>query len=120
MKYAGGLKYAGKDYFTNSWGTKKLANYGFANRSGNCYVYAATLTELAYAMGYDAHQVRGCIRLSWGWGNNHSWVEIYKDGKTYVCDPAGLNQLGMDHAYMFHYGDKGTWMYKDQFEIIYE
>ena len=119
MKYAGNLTYAGKDKFSNSWGTYKLANYGFANHSGNCYVYAAVLTELAYAMGYDAHQVRGCIRLSWGWGNNHSWVEIYKDGKTYVCDPAGLHQLGWNNAYMFQYGQKGTWMYKDQFEIVY-
>ena len=120
MKYAGGLTYQGKDYFTDAWGTKRLANYGFSNSAGNCYVYAAVFAELAYAMGYDAHHVRGSIRLSWGWGNNHSWVEIYKDDQVYVCDPAGLAQLGWSHAYMFHYGDKGTWMYKDPYDIIYE
>jgi len=119
MKYAGGLKYTGKNSFTDAMGTYKLANYGFSTHSGNCYVYAATLTELAYAMGYDVRQVRGCIRLSWGWGNNHSWVEIKKDGKTYVCDPAGLHQLGWNNAYMFQYGQKGTWMYKDPYEIKY-
>ena len=119
MKYAGGLTYSGRNTFTDSWGTYKLANYGISNHSGNCYVYAAVFTELAYAMGYDAHQVRGSIRLSWGWGNNHSWVEIKKGGKTYVCDPAGLHQLGWNNAYMFQYGQKGTWMYKDQYEIVY-
>ena len=120
MKYAGGLTYTGRNVFSDSWGTYKLANHGFATHSGNCYVYAATLTELAYAMGYDVRQVRGCVRLSSGWGNNHSWVEIKKNGKTYVCDPAGLARLGWNGAYMFHYGQKGTWMYKDPYEIRYK
>ena len=120
MKYAGSLYYTGRNVFSDSWGTYRLANHGFATRSGNCYVYAATFTELAYAMGYDVRQVRGSVRLGSGWGNNHSWVEIKKKGKTYVCDPAGLHRLGWSGAYMFHYGQKGTWMYKDQYEIRYK
>ena len=46
MKYAGSLYYTGRNVFSDSWGTYRLANHGFATRSGNCYVYAATLTEL--------------------------------------------------------------------------
>ena len=63
-------------------------------------------------MGYDAHQVTGYVQITTGWGP-HSWVEIDMDGETYVFEPDGLRILGMDHTYMFHYGDKGTWKYAD-------
>ena len=82
-------------------GDYRLLNRGGKNRSKDFYIQIRNRTDA------DLRELQ--VK-----------VEIYKDGKTYVCDPAGLNQLGMDHAYMFHYGDKGTWMYKDQFEIIYE
>jgi len=113
MNFAGmKIIYKGKGDFDKSWGTTKLAEYGIQNREGNCYVYAAVFRDLAYSMGYDAHQISGYVKMPDGAGA-HSWVEIDIDGDTYVCDPAGLYQQGMEKAYMFHYKDKGTWVYSD-------
>ena len=110
MKYASSTTYYGRDLFDQTWGSQKLGEYGIRNRRGNCFVYAAILREIAVCMGYDAHQVYGKVRLAEGWGT-HSWVEIDKDGETYVCDPACALRLGTSNAYMFRYGQKGTYMY---------
>ncbi len=113
FRYAGGITYYGRDQFNSSWGSKKLSEYGIRNYQGNCYVYAAVFRELAVCMGYDAHQISGSVGMSGGEGGGHSWVEIDIDGDTFVFDPAGLLRLGMQHAYMFHYRDKGTWVYQN-------
>jgi hypothetical protein len=60
---------------------------------GNCYRFAALFCWLARAYGYDARVVSGSVpSLSSGWAP-HGWVEIYKDGQVYVCDP------DMENAY---------------------
>jgi hypothetical protein len=60
---------------------------------GNCYRFAALFCWLARAYGYDARVVSGAVpSFSGGWAP-HAWVEIYKDGQVYVCDP------DMENAY---------------------
>ena len=63
---------------------------------------------MAQLLGYDAHQMNGIV-------NNdktrpHSWVEIHKKGKVFICDP----QFQASHhrnGYMIKYKKKGTYRY---------
>jgi hypothetical protein len=113
FKYASGTKYYGRDEFDASWGSEKLAQYGITNRKGNCYVYAATFRDLAYAMGYDVHQISGYVKVVSGKAR-HSWVEIDLDGKTYVYDPAYARRFDdIYYCYQFDYGKKDTYIYVD-------
>ena len=109
--YARNLSYWGYRKFKKSWGTKKLAEYGITHHRGNCYVYAAVFRDIAYAMGYDAHQIGGFVKLRGGNGF-HSWVEIEKDGKILVYDPEHSHwQEDEDASFGFEYGTKGTYIY---------
>lgn len=54
--------------------------------SGNCYRFAALFAHLARALNYNANAISGEILMSGGWGA-HGWVEVYMNGKTYLCDP---------------------------------
>jgi len=107
------LSYWGFRKFKKSWGTKRLAEYGITHHRGNCYVYAAVFRDIAYAMGYDAHQVGGFVKMKSG-NAFHSWVEIDMDGKVLVYDPEHSHwQDDPDASFGFEYGTKGTYMYVD-------
>lgn len=55
---------------------------------GNCYNYSALYGFLLRAMGYDCRIVDGiCSNRNDGKFYHHSWVEVYMDAGTYVCDP---------------------------------
>ncbi|MBO4887923.1 MAG: transglutaminase domain-containing protein [Firmicutes bacterium] len=83
-----------------------FADFGFDQKLGNCYVYAATFTVMARLLGYEARQVDGHI-LDFEY-LHHSWVEIVIDDETYVCDPEFEWQKGMN-GYMKKYGEEGYW-----------
>ena len=55
---------------------------------GNCFNFAGLFTMMARRLGYQAKGVSGWIVLGEGWDpDDHGWVEIVEDGKTYFCDP---------------------------------
>lgn len=103
-------------YASPDVGTDWYAEFGFKNKKGNCYVYAATFCQLARELGYEAYQISGTVPLSDGSEGPHSWVEIIIDGLTYCFDTEACWQYKQSNTdyngYMFKYGDKGTWMYK--------
>ena len=106
------ITYYGKYEFTESWGSGRLAEYGFDNRRGNCFVFAAVFYEFAKVMGFDAHQVSGFVNTRRGGRQAHSWVEIVQNGKVYYCDPE--QKYENDHAaFMREYGAKGLWQTVD-------
>ena len=106
------IEYYGKLVFTESWGSYNLAQQGFNNKTGNCYVMAAVFYEMAKMLGYDVHQIAGGIPLIGGGECPHSWCEVVLDGKAYVCDPDLTKERGND-AYMKPYGSKGIWKYQN-------
>ena len=97
-----------------SLGPRYFADLGFRRHYGDCYVMAACFSEMAKALGYDAHCVFGAVKSNSRPGMNeiHGWVEINMDGVLYVCDPSFHNHGG-GNGYLIHYGDRGTWVYVD-------
>ena len=110
--YAVNIEYYGRSEFDRTWTTKELSEYGIKNRKGNCYVRSAVFCNLAVAMGYDARMITGYVRVAGGYAR-HGWVEIVMDGETFVCDPYVRYRFGLEGSYLFHYGDKGTYMYSE-------
>ena len=97
-----------------SLGPRYFADLGFRRHYGDCYVMAACFSEMAKALGYDAHCVFGAVKSNSRPGMNeiHGWVEINMSDGLYVCDPS-FHDHGGGNGYMIHYGDKGTWVYVD-------
>lgn len=93
-------------------GVNYFANYGFDNRQGNCYVYAACFYKMAKLLGYEAYWVCGHIQTRSGL-QNHGWVEIVQSGQIRVYDPECMSKYPSINAYNFTYGTKGTWKYAD-------
>lgn len=110
--WSAGLAYSGRETYLESWGSDKLAQQGFDQHTGNCYVMAATFYELAQCMGYDAHQIAGAVPSRKGGLTNHSWVEIVEDGQVWVYDPNCTMETGVDRFH-FQYGTPGTWRYSE-------
>ena len=91
--------------------TEWYADYGFTHKKGNCYVMAAMFCEMARTLGYECHQISGRVPLARGGFGPHSWCELVKDGKTYVCDPDFTNETKLN-GLLINYGQKGTWRYE--------
>ena len=106
-----GFKYVTMTLDTSK-GVNYFANYGFDNRSGNCYVYAACFYKMAKLLGYDAYWVCGHIQTRSGL-QNHGWVEIVQNGDVRVYDPECMSKYPSINAYNFYYGKSGTWRYAD-------
>lgn len=115
FKWSVGMTYY-HDEIPISAGSEKLADYGFSNHKGDCYVYAATFYTMAIDLGYDAHQVWGYVPQRGGGKVTHSWVEIEIGGSTYVFDPDFQYATG-SNGFQIHYGQSGTWMYMDYYRI---
>lgn len=107
--WSAGLKYW-RQYYSPNMGTRWYANIGFSQHRGNCYVMAATFTEMARALGYNAHQVVGYVPHIGGGDAPHSWVEIDEKDGTWVYDPNLTNELHLP-GYHFKYGHAKTWRY---------
>ncbi len=117
--FASSLSYSGKTVYTEDWGSYVLAQQGFRNGTGNCYVMAATFYEMARVMDYEVYQIAGFIPLMSGGETAHSWCEIVVDGNVYVCDP-NLTQSRGNDAYMKPYGSAGIWVYQNYHRMLKE
>ena len=107
--WSASLTYWRQSYSPNM-GTRWYANIGFTLHKGNCYVMAGTFTEMARALGYNAHQVVGYVPHRGGGDAPHSWVEIDEADGTWVYDPNLTNEKGLP-AFHFKYGKAKTWRY---------
>ncbi len=103
-------------YVPASNGLRWFADFGFTNNKANCYVYAAMLTEMARAMGYDAHLMGGVVPSVRGGMTVHGWAEITVDGVTRVYDPDFQVETGRN-GFGIWYGQHGTWRYTNYARI---
>lgn len=65
--------------------SKEYAKELYRNGEGNCYRSASLMCWLARRLGYDASVVVGTVPTDHGPGA-HAWVEVEKDGVTYLID----------------------------------
>ena len=65
--------------------SKEYAKELYRNGEGNCYRSASLMCWLARRLGYDARVVVGTVPTDHGRGA-HAWVEVVKDGETYLID----------------------------------
>ncbi|MCD8022344.1 MAG: hypothetical protein LUF30_05030, partial [Lachnospiraceae bacterium] len=79
--------------YTRTYDTADASNLSsfaeqlFANRTGNCYRYAAGFACIAAELGYDVRVVVGQITARAGGLTPHGWTEVCVDGVWYLCDP---------------------------------
>ena len=92
-----------------------FAEYGFRNKSGNCYCMASTFLYMARLLGYEGYLIEGYV-LSGGTQYKHAWTEIVIDGTTYVFDPNFTNETGRN-GYQIMYRQSGTWKYNDYVRV---
>jgi len=105
FNYVAGFRYRTASlYPTGNWAVP-LAHDMLVNNSGNCYRYAALFCCIAKQLGYDATVVSGAVPSVSAGRAPHGWVEIRKDGKTYVCDPCLANSYTGINWYMITYGN---------------
>ena len=90
--------------------TEFYADYGFRNRTGNCYVMASTFYQMAKMLGYEVYFVEGGVMNSRGTYNDHGWTELVLGGTTWVFDPNFTNETGYN-GYQIQYGQRMTWRY---------
>ena len=71
------------------------AEYGLKNRAGDCAVQACSFYVLAKMLGYDAKVINGYVynQTAKTFGA-HTWVELERWGKAYVCDPNFSHEYG--------------------------
>lgn len=98
--------------------TAEYAEYGFKNHRGTCYVFSSVFYELARALGYNANNVKGYVLHKDGRKTDHGWVEIIRNGKTYVCDPEYQYETNYrkqsGYHFMKEYGSKGSLRYEKE------
>ncbi|MCD8015452.1 MAG: hypothetical protein LUG99_20285 [Lachnospiraceae bacterium] len=79
--------------YTRTYDTADASNLSsfaeqlFANRTGNCYRYAAGFACIAAVLGYDVRVNVGQITARAGGLTPHGWDEVCIDGVWYLCDP---------------------------------
>ena len=83
-------------YIADQW----YAVLAFENHQGNCFCYAGAFYQLAKGLGYDAKYVEGKVAMAAGGYGPHGWVEITKDGGTYICDPDMQDEAPRYNFYM--------------------
>lgn len=87
--------------------SENYALYGFQNKKGNCYVYAATFYYLAKGLGYDCSYIEGQVGMASGGYGPHGWVAIYSNGSTYICDPEAQDEAHLSR-YNFYMQPKSS------------
>lgn len=103
FNYVVKMKYIRNDATPRGDWSVPFAKEMYNNKGGNCYRYAALLCWLARGLGYDATAVKGAVLLNTRGRAPHGWVEISKDGKTYVCDPEMTHSLKTYNLFMLTY-----------------
>lgn len=79
-------------YFTDAYET----------RLTNCFGFAATFYWVAKEMGYDVTLKEASVRYRSGNYGPHGWVEVRRNGTTYICDPELEYEKGIN-SYMVTY-----------------
>ena len=96
--YRNGSTWPGGDWCNS------FAKEMFYNGSGNCYRFAALFCVLGRSIGYSMNAISGSHNQH-GTIFPHGWVEVYWDGRTYVCDPDGAHELPQYNWYWVTYGN---------------
>ena len=102
FSYRSGSKY-GKAVFSDKT-TRSMAKEMIQRHSGNCYRFAALFSWLARGLGYKTNVRAGYVPSASGGWAPHGWVEVYVNGKTYVCDPDLAHEMPGHHWFMTTYG----------------
>lgn len=92
MSYRAGSKHWSGRYLSDA----QVRSYGkemLDHRSGNCYRFAALFCCLARGLGYDAEVRTGWVPSLSAGQAPHGWVEIRRNGTTYIYDPDMQNSL---------------------------
>lgn len=111
FNYVTGFRYRTASlYPTGDWAVP-MAKDMLVNNSGNCYRYAALFCCIAKQLGYDANVVSGSVPSVSQGKAPHGWVEIHKNGQTYVCDPCLANSYTSINWYMITYQNAPTTYY---------
>ena len=92
---------------TGNWSVP-FAKEMYKNGGGNCYRFASLFCWLAKSLGYDANVVSGYVMSSSGGQAPHGWVEIHRNGTTYVCDPDLQYESPSRNWYMNTYASAPT------------
>ena len=74
----------------------------------DCYGGAALFTWLARTCGYQANFRAGGAWSASAGVEPHGWVEVYRDGKKYVCDPSLGRYYTQYNWYMITYEEAHT------------
>ena len=88
--------------------------YAYQNRSGNCYNFAATFYWVAKELGYDCKLIEARCHYASGAHGAHGWVEVYRNGTTYVCDPQITYQSRAYTTYMLTYASAPLTYYRNE------
>lgn len=83
-------------YTSDEW----YSIWGFEQRKGNCYVFAATFYQLAKNLGYDVEFIQGSVGMAAGGYGPHGWVIVHLNGASYICDPESQRDIGRYNFYM--------------------
>lgn len=83
-------------YTSDEW----YSIWGFEQRKGNCYVFAATFYQLAKNLGYDVEFIQGQVGMAAGGLGPHGWVVVHLNGASYICDPESQRDIGRYNFYM--------------------
>lgn len=98
----------GSLYPTGDWGAR-YAKQMYVNGSGNCYRYAGLFCWIARGLGYKANAVSGWVPGARVAKAPHGWVEVYINGKTYICDPDLAHEMPGHNWYMVTYANAPTY-----------
>lgn len=75
------------------------AVWGYEQRRGNCFAYAATFCSMAKELGYDAQYIEGAVRNRNGSVARHGFVRIKLNGAYYICDPQLQMRYGAGYKF---------------------
>ena len=78
----------------------ECAKHMFTNHNGNCYRYASTFAYIARVLGYDSRVILGKVRGVYGDMVNHSYTEVFVDGKWLICDASQNTAYGQYDWYL--------------------
>ena len=87
---------------------------------GNCYSFSCLFCFIARAMGYDCKTIDGLVTNRDSGSDtlySHSWVEMYIDGETLVCDPVLENGTSEIPSYLITYEENWAADTKYRYEV---
>ena len=89
----------------------KYALYVKRTGKADCFGHAALLTWLARACGYNARTYVGTVQAASGRAE-HGWVEVIRNGTTYICDSRMRSYIPNRNWYMVTYANAPAYYYR--------